>query len=201
MNCTNKNLARMGAVFLATLLLGGAIAFAAATAASFASETPLHGRAETGEVAFSIETSGEESGRIELGETYDRAYAITNEGSDCYVRLTAQVKMEELEATLVQDGGANEDWVLGDDEMWYYTKPLGPGETVTFNGKLYFPVLTDWMKDLTIGGDHRIKEVVTGHAVQAANMPVDFTAGAPWGSISADTVVEETNSTDERQER
>lgn len=103
--------------------------------------------------------------------------SITNNGSDCYVRVKVLFSNEGI-ADDVTFVGIKPDWALNDDGYLYYTNILHHNETVE---------IFDSVKLGNIGNEHQTTEFsvdIAVDAIQSKNFTVDFASASPWGDVA-----------------
>lgn len=113
-------------------------------AAAVSAQVVAHGKLETGGVDVSLEALSPSTGSLVTGQRAANDVAVTATGGECWIRvksittaLGAPFGSTEWENTPAEPG---DEWIHADDGWWYLTRPLAPGESVTWPGSVECPV-------------------------------------------------------------
>lgn len=167
----------------------------------------VDGGAEEEAVAAQKRSEGDGS-MIALGEPTQRAYRITNEGEEAYVRLASRMLAGEMDRSCCvavweeaqgrpeespdeaeasadeaeQDEAADERsaWQHASDGFWYRPLPLAAGESIVVNVAVEIPFEDAWVEALSTGEGCAVEEALVVEAMQARHNAIDLSSEHPW---------------------
>lgn len=166
---------------------------------------------EEPEDAMRAQTDGEAlASALTVGEPQKRAYRITNEGEEAYVRLASHTLFEDLDHVnrlgVREEASANEAkgseeaetssdderaaagpsaekvfWQLASDGFWYRSASLAPDESIVVELLVEIPDEEAWLEALGTGEANIVEETLNVEAMQARHNAVDLASERPWG--------------------
>lgn len=151
-------------------------------------EASVINRFETGNVDIRIDEYSEVDGKktksekrfenILPGQFLSNIPVITNQGSECYIRVkpvfegTDFLSGKDLE-------GITDDWIWAEDGFLYYKKTLSRGEKISVFQGIRIP--DDFpQEDMQ---EKEIKLYLQADSIQSANFQPDFSEKLPWGQV------------------
>lgn len=162
--------------------VGGIAAYAAPEAA-------VENHFETGIVDISLQEymkneAGEEKEwspqeAVLPGMEISKIPRITNEGSDCFVRVKFEFEGIDMSADEDIYGMDDAVWTKAEDGYYYYRNVLGTEESVDVFQGIRIP--DDLSQEEYEGQSFQLD--IDADAVQAANFTPDFEAPEPWGKV------------------
>lgn len=165
------------------------IALTPVHAATYQFSTEVDSSITTGDVSISLNEYEAENdgsmlpyadGKVILpNQRISKIIAITNEAKPAWIRAKVQFMsysgIEGLEDSLL--GGISDTWVY-QGGYYYYTEPVGSGETVNFFKEVAIP--STWDESYANKG---FEIDITAQAVQKANFTPDFNDISPWFGV------------------